>query len=389
MDILISLSRAFFVMTAAFFSQSIFKTRTKWYFLASTVFYALIDFAFYGNGYFEFIIKFITVFLCMKFLFKNAYFNSLIYSSLTMIFASLARIIYSMNLLFFDGLNRTDKIMSGFNEIKDIFGSLLICLILMFIYRNMFFNLKKNYSHINRDHIKLIIIDSMIILIAFFFLNRILIFAQKNIIEIRSIENLPAIIFGLVMLLLFMSYFFVYFLNANFLSKETLSMVKLESEIDQQTKAYNRRAGISHLEDCIKRNKYTGANLVISFIDINNLKKVNDRYGHEEGDKLIVKMAETINNTLRSVDFLVRFGGDEFLIIFQNCRMEDAENVWNRIQAEMENINISSNNSYRLSASAGFASMEESPTLTLKELIDLADTRMYKNKRMYKSGVLN
>jgi diguanylate cyclase (GGDEF)-like protein len=120
----------------------------------------------------------------------------------------------------------------------------------------------------------------------------------------------------------------------------------------------------------------------ISFIivDLNNLKPVNDVFGHHTGDKMIRRAAEVLSASVGKKYLTARIGGDEFIVIMPDADMNDAEELMERIQTF-----VAMNNKYyrdpELSLSLGAAVSE--PGLSLEKTISMADNEMYKNKGLY------
>ena len=115
-------------------------------------------------------------------------------------------------------------------------------------------------------------------------------------------------------------------------------------------------------------------------IDLNNLKQVNDRFGHQAGDKLIRRTAEVLKAGVGEKYLTARVGGDEFIIILPNEGIPAANELMERI----ESLVVVNNKYYRepeLSLSLGAAVSE--PGITLEKVISLADDEMYKNKGLY------
>ncbi len=153
---------------------------------------------------------------------------------------------------------------------------------------------------------------------------------------------------------------------------------------DTATGMYNRRFGLVLFEKHLSFARRAGQVLSICYIDINNLKAVNDRFGHQEGDALISRMSGIFKDSLRDSDVLCRVGGDEFLIIFPDTNAAGAEAVWDRIVGKMKEENQRESCLYPLSASHGIVESHPQSTASMEELISLADTRMYEEKRYQK-----
>ncbi|HMA59333.1 MAG TPA: diguanylate cyclase [Halanaerobiales bacterium] len=155
---------------------------------------------------------------------------------------------------------------------------------------------------------------------------------------------------------------------------------------DRLTNIMNRRMGIKYLEKQIERLKREDFPLTVCFIDVNGLKKINDNYGHLEGDHLLKEVAEILDQNVRSSDVVARIGGDEFLIIFSNNVISEVQEVWDRIEEEVNKRNKNMEKPYKISLSHGFAQKVKDDGLSLDDLIDKADQKMYKDKQQYYSN---
>jgi len=146
---------------------------------------------------------------------------------------------------------------------------------------------------------------------------------------------------------------------------------------DEMTGLYNKR----FFEFIIDKYKKNEIEIGLIFIDLDNFKALNDKYGHLFGDKVIKKTANIIKSSIRDIDFAFRFGGDEFVIIVvakQNVLFK----IVNRIK---EKINKAVIENVKLQASIGYAHF---PTEgDIQTVIDLADKRMYEEKKRKKSAV--
>jgi len=167
---------------------------------------------------------------------------------------------------------------------------------------------------------------------------------------------------------------------------------KLEDELaryastDMLTGALNRRFGEEFLQRSLEDAHLQKQTLSIAFLDVNNLKKVNDIYGHNEGDELIRLTADTIMKTIRKQDRLCRLGGDEFLIIFPKCNMQQAKELWQSANTALEALNILAKKPYKFSVSHGLVSYDsKEPLPDYKLFIKQADELMYEDKRAQKA----
>jgi diguanylate cyclase (GGDEF)-like protein len=107
------------------------------------------------------------------------------------------------------------------------------------------------------------------------------------------------------------------------------------TSIDELTGAVRRGAGMQQLEEDLTRVKSSGESFVLGFLDLDGLKATNDALGHAAGDRLLVRVVATMRANLRSHDLIVRFGGDEFLCGMEQVSMEEAAEIFTRIQADL------------------------------------------------------
>jgi len=156
---------------------------------------------------------------------------------------------------------------------------------------------------------------------------------------------------------------------------------------DPLTSVANRRAfyDLANLE----LNKSLRYQTPISFLylDIDNFKKVNDNFGHPTGDQLLRSVANTIENNIRAIDLIVRFGGDEFGILLAETDAESATQVVEKLKKKL--LELVLDNGWPVTFSTGVATFI-SPPSTIDEMIDTADAQMYfakqngKNRTRYK-----
>ena len=150
---------------------------------------------------------------------------------------------------------------------------------------------------------------------------------------------------------------------------------------DSLTGLYNHRMIIHLLNQMIGLSKRKDEQLSIVFIDVNNLKKVNDQFGHKMGDKMLIAAADSLKDSARTTDLVARLGGDEFLIVLPNCSLDNAAEITKRASETFLSVGIEEMN-MPWSMSFGCALLEESETIY--EFINRADKLMYENKKKYK-----
>ncbi len=124
-----------------------------------------------------------------------------------------------------------------------------------------------------------------------------------------------------------------------------------------------------------KRAKRSGNPISVILIDVDDFKLINDIYGHKKGDEVMKKLSRAIQRSVRGSDAVVRFGGDEILVVLPDTDKEGARVVLERIKRNLEKI---SEKSLPISISAGIAVWDDSKDFDY--VIEKADKRMYKDK---------
>lgn len=159
-----------------------------------------------------------------------------------------------------------------------------------------------------------------------------------------------------------------------------LNKVKLLSETDELTNVLNRRGLASIAGRLIGQSVRYGRPLSLLAIDSDNLKGINDDYGHKAGDQLLIALAKTIQSELRSTDILARQGGDEFAVLLPETPSDGAHDFAERIRNAVENMPLVADGKLiRTTVSIGVASCP-SEGRSLDALLAQADYRMYEAK---------
>jgi diguanylate cyclase (GGDEF)-like protein len=142
---------------------------------------------------------------------------------------------------------------------------------------------------------------------------------------------------------------------------------------DALTGAWTRRFGLESVSRELERAHRTGAPLVLAFIDVDDLKKVNDSQGHLAGDTLLQLVGETVRASVRPYDVIVRYGGDEFVCAMPNLRAPEARARFEKVAAALTAVNV------EYSVTFGLAEAES--TDSLQELIARADAELLEVRR--------
>ncbi|MCY6483099.1 diguanylate cyclase [Clostridium aestuarii] len=178
-----------------------------------------------------------------------------------------------------------------------------------------------------------------------------------------------------------LSFIICFLITSNKMSKDKISFYAAH---DMMTDTFNRRAGIELLENEFDTVKKHEKPLTICFIDVNGLKIVNDNFGHEKGDELIKTVVTCIKNSVSVSDFIIRLGGDEFLIAMPNTSYSAAEKIWINISKTISEINDNDGRNYLVSISHGISEYTHNSKITLEQLINEADKKMYIEKNKIK-----
>ena len=164
---------------------------------------------------------------------------------------------------------------------------------------------------------------------------------------------------------------------------QTNKVIYDKSIKDSLTGLYNRYYLEEHLDNVLDKLSKLYSEISVAFIDIDNFKAINDTYGHVNGDVILKNLGEKINDCIRESDYAFRYGGDEFLIIFPNTKLDQALNATKRIK---QNISTSTEkNGIKLSLSIGISTYQRFENH--KTLIDRVDKIMYESKKNGKNQI--
>lgn len=153
---------------------------------------------------------------------------------------------------------------------------------------------------------------------------------------------------------------------------------------DRMTDTYNREWGQKLLAKILKESSERPNNTLV-FIDLDGLKRTNDKFGHAAGDEMILKIVGYLRSYVRKSDVLCRWGGDEFLMILR-ATGEQAEEIIKKILKHLEQYNQAEENFLYLSFSYGIVEIDARKYQTVDELVSAADEKMYRNKQRHQDG---
>jgi diguanylate cyclase (GGDEF)-like protein len=184
------------------------------------------------------------------------------------------------------------------------------------------------------------------------------------------------------------------FIKLSDLQKEIEKLRELVYK-DELTQVLNRRGFLERFESLFKEGLYYKENrdeslpkrklqvkdFSLLFVDGDNFKEINDDYGHDKGDKVLQGMAEVMSSSIRGLDSVSRFGGEEFVVCLLGASEEEAYKKAEEIRTHITGkVKIKSNPEHKITVSIGVASLNSSDADELDELIGYADKAMYEAK---------
>jgi GGDEF domain-containing protein len=166
--------------------------------------------------------------------------------------------------------------------------------------------------------------------------------------------------------------------------------------IDDLTCLYNRRGFFATATQQLRLARRNTQDLLLLFCDFDNLKEINDSYGHREGDLALIRAADALEQTfrgcdilarvggdefaVRGCDILARVGGDEFAVLALGASSQNQQAILSRLERNLEKSNANEFR-YNLSLSVGVARFDPKQAVSLGELMAQADQTMYEQKR--------
>lgn len=158
---------------------------------------------------------------------------------------------------------------------------------------------------------------------------------------------------------------------------------------DPLTECYNRRFLMQRLKEEFNRSNRSRHPVAGIMMDIDHFKSVNDSYGHEAGDQVLVKVASVLKVSIRTYDVLARYGGEEFFVLLPNTNIESAAVIAERMRHLLEQVTVETvRGPVRVTASFGVAALEgEDLNEDPDPLLRMADDALYRAKRAGRNRV--
>lgn len=191
---------------------------------------------------------------------------------------------------------------------------------------------------------------------------------------------------GIVVVLITIAFFSMFLTILYLINKESLNKLKLKKiektyEYDSLTGCLIRGFGVKKIELLLRKSKKNSVVLTICYIDVNNLKRVNDTFGHYKGDEMLNIICDVIKKKLRKDDYIIRFGGDEFVLLFYGIDEIASLEILERVNNELELIEFV----MPISFAVGIKSFLSDDNICLDNIINEIDQKMYENKKLMKS----
>jgi diguanylate cyclase (GGDEF)-like protein len=149
---------------------------------------------------------------------------------------------------------------------------------------------------------------------------------------------------------------------------------------DSLTGIHNRGELMKHLDNELERCRRYEEDFCVLMIDMDNFKSINDRYGHQTGDRVLIKAADIFQKACRTTDVVGRYGGEEFLVLVPNTTVDEAHVFAERIRTELEHHEIELENGSRLTTTCSIGITRFQSGIDAEQLLHDADMALYMAK---------
>jgi two-component system, cell cycle response regulator len=156
--------------------------------------------------------------------------------------------------------------------------------------------------------------------------------------------------------------------------------LKSISITDELTGLYNRRGFLVLAKKQLEMAARFNNTLWLIYIDMDNIKWINDNLGHKEGDRSLIDMSEILKKTFRDSDILGRIGGDEFALLIADEIDTNSQQIIDRAQKNIGSFNAAMARPYKISVSMGLVACDPASCCDINDLLSIADKIMYKEK---------
>ncbi len=161
-------------------------------------------------------------------------------------------------------------------------------------------------------------------------------------------------------------------------TQQTLRSLALADEL---TGLYNRRGFLTLANQHLKFARRTKGGCSLLFIDVDRLKRINDTFGHREGDHALITTAKILRQTFRESDVIARLGGDEFAVLAIHSDDDSTRVITARLQEHVKEYNARRDHRYEVVLSVGAVRFDPMRTSSIEDLMISADEALYGHKR--------
>jgi diguanylate cyclase len=146
------------------------------------------------------------------------------------------------------------------------------------------------------------------------------------------------------------------------------------------------------MQEMISKSAFAHSAFAVLMVDIDNFKDVNDSYGHQTGDRVLLALADKCSSNIRSRDFIARYGGDEFIVVLPNASLRDASRKAKKLCKAISGTrysleDIQAGHTLSITVSIGISIYRDGDSL--KTITDRADQALYTAKRFGKNRVVS
>lgn len=160
--------------------------------------------------------------------------------------------------------------------------------------------------------------------------------------------------------------------------------LRIAADMDALTGAYSRRRFFELLHEEMERASRYQRSLSLVMFDVDNFKEINDRHGHQVGDRVLATISELVRGQIRESEHLSRYGGDEFMLLLPETQIEDAARTAERLREMMQKRNLKE----PVDLSCSFGVCQFQPGEEVGELIQRADKALYEAKKQGRNRVV-
>lgn len=165
--------------------------------------------------------------------------------------------------------------------------------------------------------------------------------------------------------------------------KKENNILAERSTTDGLTGLKNHRSSIEYLRSVIHLGRYSGKPVSLAMLDLDHFKKINDKHGHLFGDTVLEEVSAIIKKAIRATDLAGRYGGEEFILVFENTSIDTAHEICERIRAGVEAFPFP--DSIKITLSGGVC---EHRGESITEFIEAADSNLYEAKRTGRNRIV-